>query len=111
MKFQYILVLLIFGVFLFGCTIGQQGIIGTWRTSSLGGELYLTFSSNGTGVIQSGLGNVPFEYTVVNSTQIKYKELVNFMGKAPQETTVDYKLVNENTLIFNNMTLVRYTGK
>lgn len=105
-KFKVLLISLLFLVLTIGC-INSIAIIGTWQTDSFIGERTITFEANGTGVVESSLGNLAFDYKVIDHNTIRFDPKQEFFGYEIGPRIVSYELVNNNTLIFDGTTYTR----
>ncbi|MFA5764184.1 MAG: hypothetical protein WC915_05250 [archaeon] len=89
-----------------GC-INSFTIIGSWSTDSIIGEQTINFETNGTGVIDSSIGNLAFDYEVIDHNTIKFDPKKALFGFEIGPRIVSYELVNQNTLIFGGTTYTR----
>lgn len=106
-KILPVILFLVLITLFFGCNT-PSGLVGTWKTQTLGFEQYVTFNTDGTGTTQNVLGNEAFNYKVLDDTHISYTPLTSVIG-SPKEHIYNYQLVSINTLILNNITYTRYT--
>lgn len=87
-----------------GCAQSPFGnsLVGVWETKVLGFTQTLSFESNGTGVLVSTLGQVAFEYQLLDNTTLRYREV----GDNDWDEK-SYQLVNNNTLNIEGLTWTR----
>ena len=103
-------IFIFFGVLLIfaGCTTGYgDKLAGSWEASNFLVTQIITFNGDGTGSIQNSFATAAFEYEIVDDTHMNYREINTGLQSSDQWNVREYRLANNNTLIFSGITYIR----
>ena len=112
MEFQYIFILIVVGLFFFGCTNnfsggeGQTSLAGTWRAAE-NENCYMKFESDGAGrLLGSCVFTYDFNYSIVDNKTVKITFYSSF-NPGPVTNTETYDFVDGKLIISRHGVWVR----
>lgn len=116
-KVFFVLILIITTLFIFGCVFqdDKDNLVGEWYATGTSfpdefgqsqiKEYYLIFNKNGTGVMEFQGFPEDFNYQIIDKNSIKI--IITRFVSDPKWQTIQYSLVDNNTLVFSNYRLTR----